>query len=100
MTHLMGGEHLVPFSCIAEDGEEVAVPFDKDQIIPSSIGATPPPPRASAPKSSPTSEWKTPAPVPHLITLPAGPADGPVVVASRPQSGERQRPECRGCRRR
>jgi hypothetical protein len=30
-TGMMGGEHLVPFSCIG-DGGEIAVPFDKDQI--------------------------------------------------------------------
>ena len=31
-TGMMGGEHLVPYSCVAEDGEAIAVPFDKDQI--------------------------------------------------------------------
>lgn len=31
-TGMMGGEHLVPYSCVSEHGEEIAVPFDKDQI--------------------------------------------------------------------
>jgi len=32
-TGMMGGEHLVPYSCIGgEHGEVIAVPFDKDQI--------------------------------------------------------------------
>jgi sporulation protein YlmC with PRC-barrel domain len=31
-TGMMGGEHLVPYSVVAEDGEQIAVPFDKDQI--------------------------------------------------------------------
>ena len=31
-TGMMGGEHLVPYSCIGEHGEEIAVPFDRDQI--------------------------------------------------------------------
>jgi len=30
-TGMMGGEHLVPYS-VVEDGEEIAVPFDKDHI--------------------------------------------------------------------
>jgi sporulation protein YlmC with PRC-barrel domain len=32
-TGMMGGEHLVPYSCIGdEQGDAIAVPFDKDQI--------------------------------------------------------------------
>ena len=31
-TGMMGGEHLVPYSVVAEHGEVIAVPFDKDQI--------------------------------------------------------------------
>jgi sporulation protein YlmC with PRC-barrel domain len=31
-TGMMGGEHLVPYSLVAEHGEQIAVPFDKDQI--------------------------------------------------------------------
>ena len=31
-TGMMGGEHLVPYSCLGEHDEEIAVPFDKDQI--------------------------------------------------------------------
>jgi sporulation protein YlmC with PRC-barrel domain len=31
-TGMMGGEHLVPYSVVAEDGEQIAVPFEKDQI--------------------------------------------------------------------
>lgn len=29
---MLGGEHLVPYSVVAEDGEQIAVPFEKDQI--------------------------------------------------------------------
>ena len=31
-TGMMGGEHLVPYAVVAEHGEQIAVPFDKDQI--------------------------------------------------------------------
>jgi sporulation protein YlmC with PRC-barrel domain len=32
-TGMMGGEHLVPYSCIGDEhGDAIAVPFDKDQI--------------------------------------------------------------------
>ena len=31
-TGMTGGEHLVPYSVVAEEGEAIAVPFDKDRI--------------------------------------------------------------------
>ena len=31
-TGMMGGEHLVPYAVVAEHGEQIAVPFDKDRI--------------------------------------------------------------------
>ena len=32
-TGMMGGEHLVPYSCIGDEHDDaIAVPFDKDQI--------------------------------------------------------------------
>jgi sporulation protein YlmC with PRC-barrel domain len=31
-TGMMGGEHLVPYSVVAEHGDLIAVPFEKGQI--------------------------------------------------------------------
>jgi ribosomal 30S subunit maturation factor RimM len=31
-TGMMGGEHLVPFAAVEEQGGEIAVPFAKDEI--------------------------------------------------------------------
>jgi sporulation protein YlmC with PRC-barrel domain len=31
-TGMMGGEHLVPYACVGEHGELIAVPFDKETI--------------------------------------------------------------------
>jgi hypothetical protein len=56
-TGMMGGEHLVPYVAVEEQGGEIAVPFGKDEIksAPRPTRATPPPRPASASRSSPIS---------------------------------------------